>query len=147
MDLDYFLKEEGEDLKNKSAMLDDFMNAASDRCFCMKDLYTKFEKMESFLKRQEPFPEQCMDLKRKNDFIEQQVDSLQEFIKVLEEIQKNEKLLSFDPVTEPYKKLETLQDLKKVHLKQLAQSEAQSQDVEDSLVAYNEIVDSISEKI
>lgn len=55
MDLDYFLKEEGEDLKNKSTMLEDFMRAAEDRCFCMKDLYQKYEKMESFLKRQEPF--------------------------------------------------------------------------------------------
>lgn len=51
MDLDYFLKEEGEDLKNKSTMLEDFMRAAEDRCFCMKDLYVKYEKMESFLKR------------------------------------------------------------------------------------------------
>lgn len=45
------------------------MRASEDKCFCMKELYTKFEKMESFLKHKEPFSQQCMDLKRKNQFI------------------------------------------------------------------------------
>ena len=137
MDLDYFLKEGGEDLKSKSCMLDDFMHAAEDRCFCMKDLYQRYEKMESFLKRQEPFSSQCMDLKRKSDFIVEQVDQLQDFIKILQEIQKNENLLTFDPITEPYRKLEDLQELKKVHCQQVADSEKQAQEVEDALVAYN----------
>ena len=50
MDLAYFLEEEGEDLKSKSTVLDDFMRAAGDKCFCIKDLVTKFQKMEYFLK-------------------------------------------------------------------------------------------------
>merc|ERR1711957_409930 len=50
MDLDYFLKEEGEDLKNKSTMLEDFMHAAEDKCFCIKDLNQRYEKLEPFLK-------------------------------------------------------------------------------------------------
>jgi len=35
----------------------------------LKDMYLRFEKMESFLKNKEPFTQQCMDLKRKNNFI------------------------------------------------------------------------------
>jgi len=50
-------------------MLVDFMQAAEDKLICLKDLYTRYEKMESFLKKKEPFIEQCMDLKRKNNFI------------------------------------------------------------------------------
>jgi hypothetical protein len=65
MDLAYFLKEEGEDLNTKSLVLDDFVNLAQDKFFVMKDLYAKYERMESFLKHQEPFEQQCMDLKRK----------------------------------------------------------------------------------
>ena len=108
MDLDYFLQEEGEDLKSKSTMLEDFMRAAEDKCFCIKDLHSKYEKLESFLKRQEPFSTQCMDLKRKSDFVVEQVGQLEEFIKILQEIQKNEHLLTFDPITEPHKKLEEI---------------------------------------
>ncbi len=74
MDLDYFLKEQGEDLNQKSQMLEDFMRAAEDKCFCMKELYTKYERMESFLKHKEPFSQQCMDLKRKNNFVIDQMD-------------------------------------------------------------------------
>ena len=55
MDLDYFMKEEGEDLNVKSQLLQDFMSAAEDKCFNMKELYSKYEKMESFLKHSEPF--------------------------------------------------------------------------------------------
>lgn len=50
MDLAYFLQEEGEDLNTKSLVLDDFVNLTQDKFFVMKDLYAKYERMESFLK-------------------------------------------------------------------------------------------------
>lgn len=69
MDLAYFYKEDGEDLNKKSHVLEDFMRTASDKCFCIKDLYIKYEKMEGLLKHSETFTQQCMDLKQKNNFI------------------------------------------------------------------------------
>ena len=39
MDLDYFYKEQGEDLNTKSEMLEDFMMAAEEKSVCLKDLY------------------------------------------------------------------------------------------------------------
>ena len=55
MDLAYFYKEDGEDLNKKSQMLEDFMRTAENKSFCMKDLYQKYEKMESFLKHSATF--------------------------------------------------------------------------------------------
>ena len=69
MDLQYFLEEEGEDLKSKSNLLEDFMRAAGDKCFCIKDLSLKFQKMECFLKSKHRFNDVCIDLKRKSDFV------------------------------------------------------------------------------
>ena len=83
MDLAYFLQEEGEDLKSKSAVLDDFMRAANDKCFCIRDLAAKFQKMEYFLKSRMHFQDCCLDLKRKSEFVIDQVDFLQEFITCL----------------------------------------------------------------
>lgn len=69
MDLAYFLEEEGEDLKSKSTILDDFMRAANDKCFCIRDLAVKFQKMEYFLKSRMHFQDCCLDLKRKSEFV------------------------------------------------------------------------------
>ena len=55
MDLAYFLAEDGEDLYKKSQVLEDFMRTAEDKCFCMKDLYQKYEKLEAFLKHSATF--------------------------------------------------------------------------------------------
>lgn len=101
MDLAYFLKEEGEDLNTKAQVLDDFMNLAQDKFFCMKDLYQKYEKMEHFLKHQEPLEQQCLDLKRKAQFVVEQLDTLQTFLKLLEEVRAREKLLGFEPISDP----------------------------------------------
>lgn len=46
MDLDYFLTEEGEDLNQKSQLLDDFIASAEDKIMILKDMYLRFEKME-----------------------------------------------------------------------------------------------------
>ena len=35
-------------------MLDDFMRAAVDKHFCVKELYLRYEKLESFLKHNQP---------------------------------------------------------------------------------------------
>lgn len=66
MDLAYFYANDGEDLNKKSQMLEDFMRIAEEKSFCMKELYAKYEKMESFLKHNEPFTTQCMELKHKS---------------------------------------------------------------------------------
>lgn len=137
MDLDYFYKEQGEDLNTKSEMLEDFMMAAEEKSVCLKDLYQRYETLESFLKNKEPLTEQCLDLKRKNNFIIEQQEQLQAFLKLLEEIKSREKLLTFDPITESHKKLEEIQALKQVHILQMAESEKQSDDVEEALQAYN----------
>ncbi len=112
MDLAYFYKEDGEDLNKKSQVLEDFMRTAEDKCFCMKDLYQKYEKMESFLKHSATFTQQCMDLKQKNNFIIDQMDVLQAFLKLLEEVKQREKLLTFDPITDPFEKLKELKQIK-----------------------------------
>jgi hypothetical protein len=52
------------------------MRAAEDKCFCIKDLYLKYEKMESFLKHSATFTQQCMDIKQKNNFILDQMEQL-----------------------------------------------------------------------
>jgi hypothetical protein len=49
--------------------------------------------MEAFLKHKEPFVEQCMDLKQKSNFVVDNVESLQAFVNILEEIKAREKLL------------------------------------------------------
>jgi len=36
---------------------------AEDKYICINDLFAKFEKMDSFLKHERPFIDQCMDLK------------------------------------------------------------------------------------
>lgn len=42
---------------------------------------------------------------------------------MLEEVKSREKLLTFDPITEPLQKLEEIKKLRQVHLVQLADSE------------------------
>ena len=80
MDLDYFNKNEGEDLNHKAQVLEDFMRAAEDKYFCINELFARFEKMDTFIKHGRPFVEQCMDLKQKTDFITGQLHELQEFL-------------------------------------------------------------------
>jgi len=84
MDLAYFYANEGEDLNLKSQILEDFMRAAEDKCFCMNDLYLKYEKLESFLKHNEPFTQQCMESKHKSNFTLDFLPNLQEFVAKLE---------------------------------------------------------------
>ena len=55
MDLDYFLKNQGEDLQRKALMLEDFMRAAEDKYFCINELFGKFEKLDTFLKHERRF--------------------------------------------------------------------------------------------
>ena len=50
-------------------------------------------------------------------------------------------------MTEPQVKLNEIQALKSVHVLQIAESERQAQQVEDALIAYNEIVDKLSERM
>ena len=54
--------------------------------------------MESFLKREPSFRTQCMDLQKKSNFVIECQQGLFQFIDNLEEIQKLEQYLSFEPV-------------------------------------------------
>lgn len=66
---------------------------------------------------------------------------------MLEEVKAREKLLTFDPIADPFDKLNELKLIKQIHVAQILKSEEQALKVEDTLVAYNEIVDKITEKI
>lgn len=88
-----------------------------------------------------------MDLKRKAQFVVEQLDQLQSFLKMLEELKSREKLLSFEPMSDPHAKLAELQALKQIHAQQVCDSERQAGEVEQALVAYNEIVEQVTQKI
>ena len=145
MDLEYFYDQDGEDLCKKTQLLDDFMRIAVYKHFCMKELYTRYEKMESFLKHSEPFTQQCMELKHKSQFVIDQLEQLETFLKLLEQIKAREKYLSFDPIADPQDTLQELQQLKLTHNQQLLESENNAEQVDDLLQAYNEIVERLSE--
>ena len=53
-----------------------------------------------------------MDLKQKNNFIIDQMEVLQAFLKLLEEVKQREKLLTFDPITDAFEKLNELKQIK-----------------------------------
>ena len=108
MDIKYFNAQEGETLNKKSQMLEEFIRAAEDKYFCLNELYAKFEKMESFLKQNEPFTKQCMDLKQKTNFIVDWLEETQKFLKTLEEVKVREKYLGFEPITDANKKMQEL---------------------------------------
>ena len=78
------------------------MRAAEDKYFCINDLFAKFEKMDTFLKHERPFVEQCLDLKQKTTFITDWLDELQDFISQIEVIKNKEKYLSFEPIVGKY---------------------------------------------
>ena len=111
----YFQMHQGEDLNRKAQVLEDFMRAAEDKYFCINDLFAKFEKMDTFLKHERPFTEQCMDLKQKTTFITDWIDELQEFIGQIEIIKQKEKYLGFEPIVDAHAKLQELKKIKLVH--------------------------------
>ena len=105
MDLEYFYELDGEDLNKKSQMLEDFMRVAEDKFFCLNELFAKYEKLENFLKHNEPFMQQCMDLKQKTTFIIEWRDQLQTFLQSLEQIRQKENFLGFEPIVDAHAKL------------------------------------------
>lgn len=76
MDMTYYSQHNGESLEKKAQVLEDFMRMAEDKYICINDLFAKFEKMDSFLKHERPFIDQCMDLKQKTTFITDWIDEL-----------------------------------------------------------------------
>ena len=98
MDMDYFVKNGGEDLNKKAQVLEDFKRVAEDKYFCINELFAKFEKMDTFLKHERRFEDQCMDLKQKTTFITDWLEELQTFLGQLEQIKSKEKHLSFEPI-------------------------------------------------
>jgi len=81
------------------------MRAAEDKYFCINDLFAKFEKMDTFLKHERPFTEQCMDLKQKTTFITDWLEELQDFVSQIEVIKQKEKYLGFEPIVDALSKL------------------------------------------
>ena len=77
MDMDYFNRNEGEDLNKKAQVLEDFMRAAEDKYFCINELFSRFEKIDTFLKHDRPFVDQCLDLKQKTNFVTDWLTELQ----------------------------------------------------------------------
>ena len=102
MDIDYFNQHQGENLNTKAQVLEDFMRAAEDKYFCINELFAKFEKMDTFLKHDRPFVDQCMDLKQKTTFITDWIEELQSFMSQLDQIKQKEKHLGFEPIVSKY---------------------------------------------
>ena len=98
MDLEYFTKNQGEDLNRKAAVLEDFMRAAEDKYFCINELFARFEKLDTFLKHERRFVDQCMNLKQKTNFITDWLEDLQQFVSQIEQIKQKEKFLGFEPI-------------------------------------------------
>jgi len=69
IDMTYFSSHKEDDLKKRTQYLEEFVFGVEDKVICMDQLYQKFIKMESFLKHNEPFSSQCMDLKHKSNFV------------------------------------------------------------------------------
>ena len=55
MDMQFFEENQGEDLNKKAQVLEDFLRVAEDKYFCINELFSKFEKMDTFLKHERPF--------------------------------------------------------------------------------------------
>ena len=64
-----------------------------------------------------------------------------QFIDDLEQIQELEKYLTFDPMVDIPDKLQSLKKLNLTHAQQLLACQENSQDVEQLLIAYNEVID------
>ena len=125
-------------------MLEDFIRAAEDKLFVLHDLFGKYEKLENFLKHNEPFMQQCMDLKQKANFIIDNLDSLQTFLQQIEQIKQKENFLGFEPIVDAHSKLQELKQIKLVHTQQLLESQDSAIEVEEILAAYNDLVERIS---
>ena len=69
--------------------------------------------MESFLKKDAAFRSQCLDLQTKSTFVNECGENLVQFIDNLDEMQRLEQYLSFEPV---YDVNEKVQELKKLNL-------------------------------
>ena len=89
----------------------------------------------------------CMSLHQKTEVILEWQETLNSFIKGLEEIKKREKYLDFDPIVDAYSKMETITKLKVEHTQHLLACEGNTSEVEKLLSTYNEIVENISDQM
>jgi len=55
IDLAYFNEQKEDDLKHKTKFLEEFVFQIEDKVICMEALYSRFVKLESFLKHNESF--------------------------------------------------------------------------------------------
>ena len=74
------------------------MRAAEDKYFCINELFARFEKLDTFLKHERRFVNQCMNLKQKTSFITDWLEELQSFVSQIEQIKQKEKFLGFEPI-------------------------------------------------
>ena len=125
-----------EALEKKAKRLDDFIKFVEDKHYIMGDLYGKYEQMEGYLKgtpnkdSQSSLVSPEMELrlsqlplhhKRANLVLECQ-DDLLNFVDDLEDLQKLEQYLNFDPLVDVPDKLSKLRKLKVAHTSHLLEA-------------------------
>mmetsp|Transcript_11533 Transcript_11533/g.15578 ORF Transcript_11533/g.15578 Transcript_11533/m.15578 type:complete len:92 (+) Transcript_11533:381-656(+) len=91
------------------------MRAAEDKYFCINELFARFEKLDTFLKHERRFVDQCMTLKQKTSFITDWLEDLQCFVSQIEQIKQKENFLGFEPIVDAHGKLQELKKIKLVH--------------------------------
>jgi hypothetical protein len=123
IDMAFFKEQKEEDLKKKTAMLDEFVSGVEDKVICTDALLQRFVKLESFLKHGEPFTTQCLDLRHKTDFVAENYESIEKLIKQLEVLKQKEQILSVDPLDDVQVRMQELQRLKLGHNRILLESE------------------------
>ena len=117
-----------EPLEKKTKRLDEFFKIIEDKHYIMSDLYAKYEQMEGFLKgigskqtEQQLSPEMELRLgqlplhQKRSTLVLECQDDLLNFVDDLEEMQKLEQYLNFDPLVDVQGKLATLRRLKVAH--------------------------------
>jgi hypothetical protein len=65
-EIDFFVENDIEKLDTKCNRLDDFVKVIEDKNFLLNELFEKYDKLENFIKNQNPFPSQCLDLSKKS---------------------------------------------------------------------------------
>ncbi len=138
-----------EPLDKKAQRLEDFVKIVEDKHYIMGELFGKYEHMEGFLKRL-PGPEQdlklqCLpNLQKRAQFVNDCGEELLTFVEDLEEVQRLEQYLTFDPLVDVTEKLQKLRHLNIKHAQQLVESQHNAQEVEQLVITYNEIIDRLN---
>ncbi|CDW90316.1 sentrin-specific protease 8 [Stylonychia lemnae] len=158
-DMQTYQEAQLETLDKKTQKMDDFIKVLEDKHFFLNELFEKCkylfilvisyadEQMESFLKKEPSFKTQCMDLQKKSNLILECQQNLNQFVEYLENIQKLEQYLNFEPVFDVNEKLQDLKKINIQHASQMITCQQNQQEVEDLIVTYNDLVERISHQM